>query len=207
MNVPDTSENRERCLCPSCPSFPHGCKGEILFCSTGSSTCEVRARGCFCPECLVYSTYSLTTLYFCDRGPENAAGVVIRKPYHDEDSRSYGIVDEIHTMAATGESIVCSMGSLKRFTVSLDDLHLVPAQVFRIPRNREEPVDTMTVIGPGACKTPHLSNPGPGFRIKFRSGLKERPGGLLRESQGRTRWSLTPGKEACSPRIWRPANN
>ena len=159
MNVPDTTENREHCLCPSCPSFPRGCKGEILFCSTGSSTCEVRAGGCFCPDCLVYSTYSLTTLYFCDRGSKNAAGVVIRKPYHDEDLRNYGFVEDIHTMAATGESIPCSMGSPKRFTVSLDDLHLVPAQVFRIPRNREEPVDTRTVIGPGSAKP--LSSPSP----------------------------------------------
>jgi methylamine---glutamate N-methyltransferase subunit C len=159
VTVPDTRENREYCLCPNCPSFPRGCRSENLYCSRGSSACEIHARGCLCPGCLVYNRYSLESLYYCNKNQTDRSGLVIRKPNHDEDLRTYQAVKEIRTMALTGKSLVCSMGSRKQLPFSFDDLHFVPAQVFRIPKNREDPVSTRTVIGPAAERP--LSSPSP----------------------------------------------
>jgi len=56
---------------------------------------------------------------------------------------------DIHRMALTGESVIEPMRSRKP-VVSWDDILIRGAQLARLPLNRDETVDTMTVIGPRA---------------------------------------------------------
>jgi len=55
----------------------------------------------------------------------------------------------IHRIAATGESIVEPMRT-RRPVISWDDILIMGAQLARLPLNDGEPVNTRTVIGPGA---------------------------------------------------------
>ena len=66
---------------------------------------------------------------------------------------------DITEIATAGKSLVCSMGSLKRPPYSFDGLHFVPAQVFRIPLDENEPVNTRAVVGPRARKPLKVSSP------------------------------------------------
>jgi glutamate synthase domain-containing protein 2 len=58
-------------------------------------------------------------------------------------------MDAIHTMAATGHSILEPMRT-RQPTTSWDDLLIKGAQLDRLPRNDDQAVSTRTVIGPGA---------------------------------------------------------
>ena len=58
-------------------------------------------------------------------------------------------MDDIHTIAATGRSIIEPMRTRKK-TISWDDLLIKGAQLDRSPLNEDEAVQTKTVIGPGA---------------------------------------------------------
>ena len=160
MEVPDTPENRGSCICPGCPSYPGGaCAGEILYCSTGASRCEVKPLGCSCPGCSVYEDYHLTALYFCDKVPVGGAGHPVRKRRAAESEAAYGSMIGIKIIADTGKGITGAMGSQKPMPFTLDDLHFVPAQVHRFPLNREEPVDTGIILGPGAKRPLSLPTP------------------------------------------------
>jgi glutamate synthase domain-containing protein 2 len=66
---------------------------------------------------------------------------------------------EIRYVADKGTSMLCSMGSLKKMPFSLNDLHFVPAQVFKIPLNSSEEVTTRVVVGPEAKKPLKVSSP------------------------------------------------
>ena len=66
---------------------------------------------------------------------------------------------EITNVADKGVSMLCSMGSLKKMPFSLNDLHFVPAQVFKIPLNTNQAVNIKTVIGPNAKKPLNVSSP------------------------------------------------
>jgi glutamate synthase domain-containing protein 2 len=77
----------------------------------------------------------------------------------DEKEESYSKMTEITNVAEKGVSMLCSMGSPKKMPFSLDDLHFVPAQVYRIPLNTNEEVSIKTVIGPGAKKPLKVSSP------------------------------------------------
>ncbi len=158
MQVKDTPTNRKKCLCPKCPSYPHECKGELLYCSLGKSRCEIKAAGCICNVCPVYSENRLSRLYFCDK-EEVLPGVFMRKKRSSESDDFYQTVVDIKDMASSGSSIVRSMGSLKKLPLSLDDLHFVPAQVHKIPLNKEEKVNTWVVIGPASKKPLKVSSP------------------------------------------------
>ncbi len=160
MAVQDTRENREKCLCPDCPSYPHDCKGEILYCGVGKSDCDIKARGCNCTNCPIYYEYKLDGLFFCDKEEGVGSGsFVMRKKRSDEDDSFYQGIVHIKEIANTGESITCSMGSLKKLPFSLNDLHFVPAQVDRILLNRDEEVNTAIVIGSGSRKPLRASTP------------------------------------------------
>ncbi len=160
MAVQDTKENREKCLCPDCPSYPYDCKGEILYCGLGKSNCDIRARGCNCSNCPVYYEYKLDGLFFCDKEEGfGLSGFVLRKKKSNEDDSFYRDIVNIKDIANTGESIPCSMGSLKKLPFSLNDLHFVPAQVDRIPLNRDEVVNTGIIIGSGSRKPLRASTP------------------------------------------------
>ncbi len=65
---------------------------------------------------------------------------------------------DIHRLALTGESIVEPMRSRKP-VVSWDDILVKGAQLARTPLDRDEPVDTVTVIGPRADRPLVLGTP------------------------------------------------
>ncbi|RZN38571.1 MAG: DUF2769 domain-containing protein [Methanophagales archaeon ANME-1-THS] len=149
----------ERSVCSKCPSYPHECEGEILYCARGKSTSDIPVRGCICTLCPVYHEYQLAGIYYCDKEEVGESKVVMRKKRRDEDDAFYQTIVDIKDMAATGTSVVRSMGSLKRLPFSLDELHFVPAQVHTIPLNSEEEVNTAVCIGPQSRKPLHVSSP------------------------------------------------
>jgi glutamate synthase domain-containing protein 2 len=77
----------------------------------------------------------------------------------DEKEEFYPTMAEISNVADKGTSTLCSMGSLKKMPFSLNDLHFVPAQVFKIPLNRNEKVNIKVVIGSEAKKPLKVSSP------------------------------------------------
>jgi glutamate synthase domain-containing protein 2 len=83
----------------------------------------------------------------------------MRKKGLDEEEEIYRILIDINEIADKGISTLCSMGSLKKMPFSLNDLHFVPAQVFKIPLNRNEDVNIEVVIGPEAKKPLKVSSP------------------------------------------------
>lgn len=70
-----------------------------------------------------------------------------RRPFDELETR----MADIHRMALVGESIVEPMRTRKP-VVSWDDILIKAAQLARLPLNREETVDTRTVIGPKAAR-------------------------------------------------------
>lgn len=129
--VEDTQENRAKCLCPGCPSYPHLCEGELLYCAVGPSACEIMADGCTCPSCQVYRDNGLKFLYYCNQVEVGREGIYMRRQRAAEDASTYGSMVDIKAVAETGEGKVCAMGSLKDTGLSLDELHFIPAQVAR----------------------------------------------------------------------------
>jgi glutamate synthase domain-containing protein 2 len=158
-SVEDTKSNREKCICPGCPSFPHDCKGELLYCGVGKSKCDIKAVDCICNNCPVFFENNLKDLYFCDKEEVGDSKTWMRKKGLTEDKEFYQTVVDIKDMSATGNIIVRSMGSLKKMPFSFNDLHFVPAQVHNIPLNTEDRVSTEIVIGPRSRKPLRLSSP------------------------------------------------
>lgn len=146
-----------------CPSYPGDCRGEVLYCADaiGHSRCDIEAKGCACSGCMVWEENKLSEIYWCARDVVGEAKVVMRKKMSDESKEFYQAVVDIKTLAETGESIVRPMGSLKKpgCGFSLEDLHFVPAQVAKIPLDREEKVKTDVVVGPAAKKPLKVSSP------------------------------------------------
>jgi methylamine---glutamate N-methyltransferase subunit C len=159
IKVPYSSENRQKCHCRLCPSYPHDCAGEILFCGKNASKCDIKIEGCLCNRCPVYVEYGLKGLYYCDKVGTVESNVLMRKRNSLEDPCFYQKVVNIRDESLTGKSAVGSMGSLKNFPFSIDDLYFIPAQVNKIPLNLEEPVKTTISIGPHAKKPLKLTSP------------------------------------------------
>jgi glutamate synthase domain-containing protein 2 len=157
--VQDSEENRKKCICFKCPSYPHDCKGEVLYCATGKSNCDIEVKGCICNICPVYHENKLKGLYFCDKEEVGESRTLMRTKRSDEEVSFYQTIVDIKDMAATGNSVVRSMGSLKKLPFSLNDLHFIPAQVYRIPLNRDDEVNTEVCIGPNAKKPLTVSSP------------------------------------------------
>jgi glutamate synthase domain-containing protein 2 len=67
-------------------------------------------------------------------------------------------MSDIHRMALTGESVIEPMRSRKP-VVSWDDILIKGAQLARLPLERDETVDTKTVIGPRADKPLVIGTP------------------------------------------------
>lgn len=154
-----SDKNRKKCACPYCPSYPHDCSGETLHCATGSSNCDIWARGCICNTCLIYQEYELNGLYFCNMEELGPQKIPVRKKKADEDDSFYKNILNIKEMAATGKSTISSMGSLKEMPFSLNDIHFVPAQVNCIPLNFEVDVNTEVTIGPQSKRPFKVSSP------------------------------------------------
>lgn len=64
--------NREKCLCPHCPTYT-ACmtlEEEALFCGTSVTMCDdVERQGCVCGRCDVHAEYDLVGTYYCLEGP------------------------------------------------------------------------------------------------------------------------------------------
>ncbi|MDO5836438.1 MAG: glutamate synthase-related protein [Methanobacterium sp.] len=154
----DTPENRKKCHCHYCPSYPARCGSESLYCFTGSSDCEIPVNGCICNTCPLYYEYQLQDIYFCGKEVVGEGKTFLRKSGIGEDPQIYrGMVeikDKTHNISA-----VTSMGSTKKIPFSFDDLHFLPAQIKRIPLNQEDPVNTSVTIGPGSEKPLRVSSP------------------------------------------------
>jgi len=157
--VEDSTKNRKKCGCPYCPSYPHDCSGDILFCATGKSSCDINAKGCICDSCPVYEEYELDGVYYCNKEKVGQSKTLMRKKSSSEDNDFYENLVRIKDISATGESVTTSMGSLKKLPFSLNDLHFIPAQVEKIPLNRDDEVNTEVLIGKMAKKPLKLSSP------------------------------------------------
>ena len=159
MRVPDSAENAARCFCSTCPSFPSACKGEVLYCGKGKSDCDIVVRGCLCVTCPVDAEYRLEGLYFCNRDEIGRRKIPVRKKAAWEPQRLYQEMVNLTEIASTGRSLVCSMGSMKRLPYTFDDLHFVPAQVFRTPLEEADAVNTEIIVGPRARRPLKASSP------------------------------------------------
>jgi hypothetical protein len=67
-------ELRERCECPSCPTYALCARknDEKLFCFWGDSDCITLERQCICPSCTVAQENGLKNMFYCIHGPEIA---------------------------------------------------------------------------------------------------------------------------------------
>ncbi len=154
----DTPENREKCHCHYCPSYPEKCEGALLYCVTGSSACETPVRGCICNTCPLYYEFQLQDIYFCGKEVTGEGETLLRKYGKGEDLQLYQkmveIKDKTHNISA-----ITSMGSTKKIPFNFDDLHFLPAQIKRIPLNQEDKVNTSVTIGPESEKPLTVSSP------------------------------------------------
>ena len=67
-------------------------------------------------------------------------------------------VADIHEIAETGKSIIEPMRT-RKLTFSWDEILIKGAQLAKIPLNSDEPVNTKTIIGPGAKKPLIIDTP------------------------------------------------
>lgn len=79
------------------------------------------------------------------------------EPRKTEDTHETYLAD-IDTMAETGQSIIEPMQT-KTSVIRWDDILIQGAQLYHTPLDHDEPVDTTTVIGPGAAKPMGLATP------------------------------------------------
>jgi len=159
MKIKNSPENRAKCHCKLCPSYPYKCGGEVLYCGKGPSKCDVDVEVCICDTCPIYFEYDLKGIYFCDKDMIGENKVFMRKKRSNEEDDRYQSVVDIKDQSAVGKSVVGSMGSLKKLPFSLDDLFFLPAQLKRIPLNSTDPVHTGVVIGEDAKKPLELACP------------------------------------------------
>jgi hypothetical protein len=66
--VPDTEENMNLCVCPSCPSYKDTPLTGGFYCAKGKAQEEVNQTGCTCGSCPLFEKYELKTGYFCVKG-------------------------------------------------------------------------------------------------------------------------------------------
>ena len=157
--VQNNEENRNRCRCPLCPSYPQECPGEILYCGTQASKCDINPQTCLCDTCPVYYEYGLKGLYYCNLVETGETNTLMRKKRSDEDEKFYQTVLNIREESLEGKSITVSMGSQKKLPFSMDDLYFIPAQINKIPLNEEEHVNSTVTLGNHAEKPFTVSSP------------------------------------------------
>ena len=157
--IPDNKENHRKCRCPICPSYPLECKGEKLYCGTQASKCNINPQSCLCDTCSVYYEYELKGLYYCNQVKTGDSKTLRRKKRSDEDENVYKTLVDIREESLKQESLLVSMGSLKKLPYSMDDIYFIPAQINKIPLNKEEPVNSTITLGRTAKKPLKLSSP------------------------------------------------
>jgi len=159
MKIKNTLENRNKCHCKVCPSYPYECGGEVLYCSKGPSECNIDPEVCICNTCPIFFEYELKGNYFCDKDTVGESRSFMRKKRSDEDDLFYQKIVEIKDSSSMDKSVVGSMGSIKELPFSLDDLYFIPAQLKKIPLNAENDVKTDLYIGPESEKPMKISGP------------------------------------------------
>lgn len=157
--VQNNEENRNRCHCPLCPSYPQECPGEILYCGTQASKCDINPQTCLCDTCQVYYEYGLKGLYYCNLVETGETNTLMRKRRSDDNEKVYQTVVDIREESLEEKSITVSMGSQKKLPFSMDDLYFIPAQINRIPLNEEEHVNSTLTLGKHAEKPFTVSSP------------------------------------------------
>lgn len=157
--IPDSEENRKKCHCPVCPSYPNHGNDELFYCGTDASNCDIEAQGCLCDTCPIYYEYELKGVYYCNQIQAGESKNFIRKRKSDEDLSFYQTMVDIREESIGHQSQIVSMGSLKKLPFSLDDIFFIPAQVNKIPLNREESVNTTVTLGPDAKRPMMISSP------------------------------------------------
>lgn len=158
-NIHDNEENRKQCHCTRCPSYPNQCHDEVLFCGTQASKCDIKAGGCICDTCPIYYEYELKGIYYCNQVGTGQSNNLMRKRKSDEDHSFYRTVVDIREESLKPQSQIVSMGSVKKLPFSLDDIHFIPAQINKIPLNKEEYVNTEFTLGAQSKKPLKLSSP------------------------------------------------
>jgi hypothetical protein len=93
--VQDSLDNRDKCICSKCPSFPHACENELLYCALDASRCSIEVKGCICNFCKVYAENKLEGLYFCDKEYVGDSRIFMRKKRPTEDLETYWKIIEI----------------------------------------------------------------------------------------------------------------
>ena len=83
--------------------------------------------------------------------------IIFFEPDKTEDAHETYMAD-IHAMAVTGKSIIEPMQSRKP-VISWDDILIQGAQLAKIPLNKNDVVQTTTIIGPGAAKPLVIETP------------------------------------------------
>ena len=91
MKIKNTLENRNKCHCKVCPSYPYKCGGEVLYCSKGPSECNIDPEVCICNTCPIFFEYELKGNYFCDKDTVGESRSFMRKKRSDEDDLFYQI--------------------------------------------------------------------------------------------------------------------
>ncbi len=76
MNVPDTKDNYDKCLCYSgkCPTYEENKLDGGLFCARGKHPKNPERQNCICPDCSVWKQYQLSSMYFCVKGSAEELG-------------------------------------------------------------------------------------------------------------------------------------
>lgn len=120
--IPDSEENRKKCHCPVCPSYPNHGNDEHLYCGTDASKCDIEAQGCLCDTCTIYYEYELKGVYYCNQIQAGESKNFIRKRKSDEDISYYQTMVDIREESIGHQSQIVSMGSLKKLPFSLDDI-------------------------------------------------------------------------------------
>jgi glutamate synthase domain-containing protein 2 len=200
FGVEDSDLNHKQCMCNLCPSYPHDSRGEILYCALGSSRCDIKARGCICNSCPVFFENKLASLYYCNKAVAGENDVEMRKRLMTEDPSFYQHVVDTKDVAKGGQSLIKSMGTLQAMPYSFDDLHFVPAQVARMPRNSDARVSVKVTIGPDAKKPLKVSSP---ILITGMSlgATSKNVKLIIAECARSMKIALTPGREAYWTRL------
>ncbi len=123
-------------VCPICQS------GKTHLRPVAAQYPAPATRSSACPVCGASLARTLSSL------PDSFNGTYLAAWVRETDDTEEHMAD-IHTIAVTGKSVIEPMRTKTR-VISWDDILIKGAQIAKIPLNRDVPVNTRTVIGPGS---------------------------------------------------------
>jgi len=76
MDVPDSNDNFDRCICygGQCPTYNENDLDDGLFCARGKHPKNPKKKYCICNDCPVWEQYELGDLYYCVEGSAKERG-------------------------------------------------------------------------------------------------------------------------------------